>query len=196
MNKVLRRVPAWLIYMCAASWAAFVFWQAAEGHLGPEPIKALEHEYGTAALILLVTGLAVTPIRRILKVNLIRFRRAIGLSAFFLVMCHLLVWAVLDVQSLDKVWADIVKRPYITVGMVSLMLLVPLALTSNDRSVRWLGPKWRRLHLLTYPAVLGGAIHFVMLRKGIQIEPVLYLVVVCLLLASRLFPRTSRRKAA
>lgn len=196
LNQTLRRVSPSLLYICAAAYAAFAFWQGLSGQLGPEPIKALEHIYGEAALILLVAGLAVTPLRRFTGLTLIRFRRAIGLSAFAFVLCHLLVWAVLDVQALDRVWADIVKRPYITVGMAGLVLLIPLALTSNNRSVRRLGAGWRRLHRLTYPAVLLGAVHFVMLRKGIQVEPVLYLLGIVGLLALRAIPVTSRRKPA
>ena len=88
-----------------------------------EPVKALEHALGEAALYLLVAGLAVTPLRRLAGINLLKFRRAIGLACFFFVVLHLLTWAVLDVQRLDRVWADIVKRPYITVGMAAMMLV-------------------------------------------------------------------------
>lgn len=191
LNQLLRAVPPWLLYIGAVAWAAFLFWQGVTGRLGPDPVKALEHGYGEAALILLVAGLSVSPLRRAIGLNLIRFRRGIGLSAFFFLLCHLLVWAVLDIQALERVWADIVKRPYITVGMVSFMLLVPLALTSNNWSVRRLGPRWRSLHRLTYVAVFLGGVHFVMLRKGIQIEPVMYLMGIALLLGLRL---PSRRK--
>ena len=196
LNRALRTVPTWCIYICTALWAAFLFWQGATGQLGPEPIKALEHEYGQSALILLMAGLAVTPLRRITGLNLIRFRRALGLSAFALVLCHLAVWAVLDVQSLSHIWADIVKRPYITVGMLGLALLVPLAATSNNASVRRMGQGWRKLHKLTYPAVLLAGVHFLMLRKGLQLEPMLYLAGILLLLALRLPLHASRRNAA
>jgi len=191
LNQLLRAVPPWLLYIGAVAWAAFLFWQGVTGRLGSDPVKALEHGYGEAALILLVAGLSMSPLRRSIGLNLIRFRRAIGLSAFFFLLCHLLVWAVLDIQALERVWADIVKRPYITVGMASFMLLVPLALTSNNWSVRRLGPRWRSLHRLTYVAVFLGGVHFVMLRKGIQIEPVMYLMGIALLLGLRL---PSRRK--
>ena len=85
---------------------------------GVDPVKALEHRYGELALQLLIAGLAITPLRRFAGVNLIKFRRALGLVAFFFLLAHLLVWAILDVQTLGRVWADIVKRPYITIGMV------------------------------------------------------------------------------
>lgn len=194
VNQMLRAVPPWLIYIGSAGWAALLFWQGATGLMGPEPIKALEHAYGEAALILLVAGLAVTPLRRFLGLNLLRFRRALGLAAFFFVICHVLVWAILDVQSVTHVWADILKRPYITVGMAGLLLLLPLAGTSNNRSVRRLGPRWRRLHKLAYPAVFLAGAHFVMLRKGLQGEPMLYLLGICVLLVLRLPKWASRGK--
>ena len=132
-------------------------------------------------------GLCITPLRRFAGVNLLRFRRAVGLIAFFYVLLHLLVWLVLDVQIPAQIWADIVKRPYITVGMAGFALLIPLALTSNNLSVRRLGGlRWRQLHRLTYAAVLLGALHFVMLAKGFQIEPLAYLIAVLGLLALRL----------
>jgi sulfoxide reductase heme-binding subunit YedZ len=191
INTGLRRVPAWPVYILCVAWAVWVFNRGATGGLGVEPIEALEHEYGAMALKLLVAGLAITPLRRVVGINLIKFRRAIGVSTFFLVLAHLLVWAVLDVQSLDRVWADIVKRPYVTVGMAAFLMLLPLVLTSNDGAVRWLGPRWRQVHKLTYPAAVLAAVHFLWLAKGFQIEPVVWLAVICGLLALRLRP--SRR---
>ena len=95
----------------------------------------------------------------------------------------------LDVQDPARIWADIVKRPYITVGMAAFVLLIPLAATSNNLSVRKLGPTWRKLHKLVYPAAILGAVHFVMLAKGFQIEPLIYLAIIMVLLALRLIPR-------
>ena len=146
---------------------------------------------------LLIIGLGITPMRRHLGVNLLKFRRAFGLLAFFYVVLHLLVWAVLGVQSLDRVWADIVKRPYITIGMAAFVLMLPLVATSNNRAVRWLGSGWRRLHRLTYGVVLLAAVHFIWLRKGVQIEPLAYLAVIVILMALRLdFKRLLRGRHA
>ena len=181
-----RGPPVWLIYMVGLLPAPWFLYLGLTGGLGVEPIKALEHELGLFALQLLIAGLCVTPLRRFAGVNLIRFRRAIGVLAFTYVALHLLVWLVLDVQTPARIWADIVKRPYITIGMIGFLLMLPLALTSNNLSVRRLGPKWRQLHKLTYIAVLLGAVHFVMLSKGFQIEPLLYLVAIVMLLAMRL----------
>lgn len=197
ISGAIRHVPAWLIYLVGAAYAAWVFWQGATGALGPNPVEAVEHAYGEAALYLLMAGLAVTPLRRFSGLNLMKFRRAIGLACFFFVLAHLVVWAVLDVQALSGVWADIVKRPYITVGMAGFVLLLPLALTSNTISVRRLGPRWRQLHKLAYPAAVLGALHYVMLAKGWQIEPLIYLCIILALVALRLpFFTRPRRKAA
>lgn len=194
LNTALRRVPAWLLDIVLPLPAFWFLYLGLTGGLGAEPIKALEQELGEFALQLLIVGLAVTPLRRFAGLNLIRFRRAIGLMAFFYVALHLLTWLVLDVQILSQIWADIVKRPYITIGMAGFVLLVPLALTSNNWSVRRLGPRWRKLHKLTYLAVLLGGVHYLMLAKGLQLEPLLYLGVILGLLALRFEPGKLRRR--
>ena len=186
LNTRLRQVPAWLIYAGGLAYAGWLFWLGLTGGLGAEPIQALERAYGRAALYLLVAGLAVTPLRTWAGINLLKFRRAIGVTCFFFVLAHLMVWAVLDVQALSRVWADIVKRPYITVVMAGFALLLPLAITSNNWSVRKLGAAgWRKLHKLTYGAAVLGAVHYVMLVKGFQIRPLIFLAIVLGLLALR-----------
>ena len=188
INNTARKLPAWTLYIALPLPALWFLYLGLTGGLGAEPIKALEHELGEVALQLLIAGLAITPLRRHLGINLLKFRRAIGLMAFLYVFLHLLVWLVLDVQILGQIWADIVKRPYITVGMAAFVLMLPLALTSNNWSVRRLGPRWRKLHKLTYAVVLLGAVHFVMLVKGIQLEPLIYLALILGLLALRWRP--------
>ncbi|MFD1195443.1 protein-methionine-sulfoxide reductase heme-binding subunit MsrQ [Seohaeicola saemankumensis] len=186
VNTAVRRIPVWLVYCLGLLPAPWFLYLGLTGGLGVEPIKALEHELGLLALQIMVAGLCITPLRRYAGLNLLRFRRALGVLCFTYVALHLLVWLVLDVQSLARIWADIVKRPYITIGMSAFVLMIPLALTSNDLSVRKLGPLWRRLHKLTYVVVPLGAIHFVMLRKGFQLEPLVYLLAIAVLLALRL----------
>ena len=193
-NGALRRVPPWTLYILGALWAGWLFYLGLTGGLGPEPINALEREYGSVALQLMVAVLLVTPLRRYLGLNLIRFRRQIGLLAFYYVLAHFAVYAVLDVQSFDRVWADIVKRPFVTVGFAALVLLVPIAVTSNNASIRRLGAGvWKRLHWLTYPAAILGAAHYVWLVKGWPIEPFVYLGAVVVLLGIRLWWRASAR---
>lgn len=194
INAGLRRIPAWTIYIVGAVYAVWEFWRALN-QMGPylvEPINVLERTYGEAALIVLVVVLAVTPLRKWPGLNLMKFRRALGVTAFFLVLAHFLVFAVLDVQSLDRVWTEVVKRPYVTVGMLSFLMLIPLAVTSNNLSLRRIGgAAWRKLHKLTYPAVILAGLHYLWLVKGFQIEPILYLGAILGLLATRYvsFPR-------
>lgn len=186
VNGALRRLPVWPLYVTGAVPPIWWLWLGLTGGLGVEPIEALEHRLGELALQTVVAGLCVTPLRRHAGINLIRFRRALGILAFVYVLLHLLVWLVLDVQIPAQIWADIVKRPYITVGMVAFLLLLPLVATSNDASVRRLGPRWRRLHRLVYPAAMLGALHYVMLAKGFRIEPLLYLAAIMALLVLRM----------
>lgn len=187
INRGLARVPDWPIYVGGAVPPVWLYAQGVAGRLGVNPVEVIEHRLGLWALWLLLAGLAITPLRRLFNLNLIRFRRAIGVLAFAYVVVHLLTWAILDVQSVARVWADIVKRPYVTIGMSAFVLLVPLALTSWSGAIRRMGGRaWRRLHMLVYPAVVLGAVHFVMLRKGWQVEPLLYLLAVLVLLTLRL----------
>ena len=189
INGLARKLPVWAVYGIYLLPVPVLLYMGMTDGLGREPVKALEHELGEIAIQLLIIGLCISPLRRFAGVNLLKFRRAFGILAFVYVSLHLLVWAVLDVQALDRVWADIIKRPYITIGMASFVLMLPLILTSNNRAVRWLGAAWQRVHLLTYPVALLAAVHFIWVRKGFQIEPLLYLAVICGLLALRLVPR-------
>ena len=185
INGAVRRVPVWVLWIGGLVPALWFFYLGLTGGLGAEPIKALEHELGLVALQLVVAGLAITPLRRHLGINLLRFRRAVGLLAFTYVGLHLAVWLFLDVQDAARIGADILKRPFVTVGFAAFVLMIPLAVTSNDLALRRLGPRWRRLHRLVYPAAVLGALHFVWLAKGFQIEPLLYLATILVLLALR-----------
>lgn len=191
LNAWARKVPTWVIYVLGVVPFVLLVVQAVTGSLGIDPVKEMEHQLGKIALQFLVAGLCVTPLRRYLGVNLLKFRRAIGLLAFLYVSLHLLVWLVVDVQILSQVWADIIKRPYITVGMGAFALMIPLAITSTNGWIRRLGRRWRQLHKLVYGAALLGGLHYILLAKGLQLEPLLYTggVVVLLLLRFRLPPR-------
>ncbi|MBV1866559.1 MAG: protein-methionine-sulfoxide reductase heme-binding subunit MsrQ [Marinosulfonomonas sp.] len=193
INGVLRRIPPWLVYLVGIVPAVWFFYLGLTGGLGVEPIKPLEHELGRFSLKLLIVVLAVTPLHKVTGISLIRFRRALGLVAFFYVVVHLLVWLFLDVQIWSQIWKDILKRPYITIGMVGFVLMLPLAATSNNLSVRRMSAvAWKRLHWLTYPAIVLGAVHFVMVQKVWEAEPLIYLAVIFGLLASRLKLRHKR----
>jgi sulfoxide reductase heme-binding subunit YedZ len=176
VNGALRRLFTWPVYLAGLVPLAMLMWQATSGGLGVDPVKALERQLGLTALQLLLASLVITPLRRWTGVNLIRYRRAIGLLAFFYAGLHLLVWVTLDLQlRWAEIGADLVKRPYIIVGMLAFALLVPLAATSNAWSIRRLGAlAWQKLHRLAYLAVLLGALHYLMLVKVWSAEPLLY----------------------
>ncbi|MEO9648447.1 MAG: protein-methionine-sulfoxide reductase heme-binding subunit MsrQ [Roseobacter sp.] len=193
INRTVRAVPVWAVYLVFLLPIPWLLYSAQTGGLGREPIKALEHELGEIALQFLVVGLCVSPLRRYLRVNLLKFRRALGLLAFLYVSLHLLVWLVLDVGILSQIWADILKRPYITVGMAGFVFMVPLALTSNNWSVRRLGPKWQKMHKLVYGIALLGAVHFIMVKKVWEAEPLIYLTIIVGVLMLRLPKRLKSR---
>ncbi len=187
INSATRKIPAWPIYWIVAGWAGWQFYLAASGQGGgAEPINWLEREYGELGLKLLIIGLLITPQRNWTGVNLIKYRRAIGVTTFFLILAHFLVWAVLDVQTFERVWTETVKRKYVTVGMLAFVLMIPLAVTSNNLSIRKIGPVvWRKLHKLTYPIAVLAGVHYLWLVKGFQIEPIIYMGVILGLLAFR-----------
>lgn len=188
LNGWLRKVPVWAVYLAGALPPLWLFWQAVADALGPDPVKALERQMGEWGLMLMVATLAVTPVRRLTGVSFLKFRRALGVLTFFYILGHLTVWLVLDMGLLwGQILADIVKRPFVTVGMAAFAMMLPLAISSNNWSVRQLGAaRWQRLHRLSYPAALAGAVHYVWLVKGWPPEPFVYLAVILGLLALRL----------
>lgn len=186
VNKGARWLPTWPVYLLGMLPFAWLFAQALSGDLGPDPAKTLERELGEFALQLLVAGLCVTPLRWV-GVNLVKFRRAIGLLAFAYVALHLTTWVVLDLGlRWGEIWNALVKRPYIIIGMAAFVLMVPLAVTSANWAIRRLGPlRWKRLHMLTYAVGVLGALHFVMLQKTWAAEALIYLALILGLLVAR-----------
>ncbi len=198
INQTLRRVPAWPVYLLGALPLALIVLQVISGDLGADPVKTLERALGEWGLKFIIAGLCITPLRWITGVSLIKYRRAIGLLAFFYVALHLITWVTLDLQfRWAEIGADLIKRPYIIVGMIGFVALLPLAVTSNNLSIRKMGPLgWQRLHRLTYVAALAGGIHYVMLVKAWPAEPLLYLAAVIVLLAVRAWRSWRKRQAA
>lgn len=165
--------------------------------LGANPIEELLHDLGRWGLKFLLLTLAVTPLRRWTGWNwLIGFRRMLGLFAFFYIVLHFLVYAILD-QSLDMaiIFEDVVKRPYITLGMAGLLMLVPLALTSTRGMMRRLGKRWQKLHRLVYVIAIVAVWHFYWQVKLDTLDASFYAFILVVLLGIRVyFARNSRQR--
>jgi sulfoxide reductase heme-binding subunit YedZ len=161
---------------------------ALNDRLGADPVAALTHQTGEWALRLLLLSLAMTPLRMLLKQAWpIRFRRLIGLYAFFYASLHFAVYLLLDLGSgyWSQIGADILKRPFITVGFSAWLLLLPLALTSNRWMMRLLKKNWQRLHRLVYAIAILAVVHFWWLVKSDIREPLLYAAILTLFLGWR-----------
>ena len=157
-------------------------------NLGANPVEELLHQLGRWGLKFLLITLAITPLRRWTAWNwLIRFRRMLGLFAFFYVVLHFITYAVLDQGlELSLIVEDIVKRPYITLGMTGLLLLVPLAVTSTRGMMRRLGKRWVLLHRLVYLVAILGVWHFYWQVKLDTLDALVYTLILAVLLATRL----------
>ncbi|MBM3116476.1 sulfoxide reductase heme-binding subunit YedZ [Jeongeupia naejangsanensis] len=161
------------------------------------PVEFITHSTGTWALVGLLVTLAVSPLRQFTGRNeLLKFRRMLGLFAFFYACLHFTTWFALDhFFDFGAMWHDVYKRPFITVGFSAFVLLIPLAVTSNDRMVRKLKRNWGRLHKLVYPIAILVVVHYWWLVKRDITEPAIYGAVLALLLLWRL-DRWQKRRAA
>ncbi len=192
----------WALYAIGFVPAVWYFYLGATGQLPGNSVKVFEHLLGIWALRFLLASLTITPLRDLVGVNLLRYRRALGLLAFYYVVMHFSTYLLLD-QNLNfaEIGTDIAKRPFIMIGMACLVLLIPLAATSNRFSIRRLGTRWNRLHKLSYLIVLGGATHYAMAVKVVTAEPFLYLLLAALLVGYRplrplILTRRKRRRVA
>ena len=182
----------WLLALSPLAWLALT---AQQQGLGPNPAEYLNRFLGDWALRMLFVALAITPVRKLTGwTDVARFRRLIGLFAFFYVALHVTSYVVLD-QFLDwaAIWADIVKRTYITLGMVAFVILAAMAATSTTGMMKRMGGRnWRRLHKSVYAAGILACVHFFMMRKGLQLEPMIYGAILAMLLGARLLPNRKR----
>lgn len=168
--------------------ALLLTWDAYQQKLGANPIEFATRATGALTLVFLFITLAVTPLRKLTGANwLVRFRRLVGLYAFFYGFLHLLTYVWFDkFFSAREIGEDVWARPFITVGMLSFLLLVPLAVTSTNGMIKRLGGKrWAKLHKLTYVAAIGGVIHYYMGVKADTTIPILFAVVLAVLLGYR-----------
>jgi len=208
VNAALRPIPTWAVYIVGALPGLYIIlgvvlafsgtYDLFGSSLGIDPVKTIEHWLGELALQFFIATMTISILRDRLRLKLIKFRRPLGLLTFFYVVLHLAVWIGLDLQwRWGEIWADILKRPYITIGMVGFALMIPLAVTSHNKAIRKMGPvAWQTLHKLAYPALLLGGIHYVMVNKVWETESLIYLAVVIALLSlrwRRLLPARLRR---
>lgn len=184
----------WALYALGLAPAVWGFYLGATGQIIGNPVKIFEHLLGEWALRFLILTLAISPIRDLFGINWVRYRRALGLLAFWYVAMHFLAYMVLDKQlALNIIVEDVIKRWFITIGMAGLVMLIPLALTSNSLSIRKLGPKWVKLHRLVYPIAAAGALHYCLSVKVIGPEELIYAGLVTLLIGWRLVRKSYLR---
>lgn len=170
---------------------AWLVWDTLHGQLGTDPVAQLEHRSGDWALRILLATLAVTPLRLLTRWHwLTRYRRMLGLFAFFYASIHLTIYLAVDLGGFwSQIFAEIARKPYITVGFAAWLLMIPLALTSTKGMMRRLGRNWLRLHRLVYVIGVCGVLHFMWLVKSgntIAVrEPLVYLAILTVLLALR-----------
>ncbi len=190
---LLLKLSTWTLALSPLSW---LVWLTFTRQLGVDGVDTLLHKLGDFALIILLTALAITPLRRLTGWNvLIRIRRLVGLFGFFYLTLHFLTYLVLD-QTLDWefILEDLTKRPYAVVGFAAWLLLIPLAVTSTRGWVRRLGKRWQKLHKLAYVAVALGLLHFYWQVKADTLWPLVAATVYVVLLALRVRPRTASNR--
>ncbi|HET8965164.1 MAG TPA: protein-methionine-sulfoxide reductase heme-binding subunit MsrQ [Candidatus Acidoferrum sp.] len=176
----------------------FIVWRTVRGDLTANPVEFYQHETGDWTLRFLVFTLCITPFRKIFELpELIRFRRMLGLFAFFYVCLHFLTYLGPDQSfAFSGMLKDVAKRPFITVGFAAFVLLIPLALTSTAGWIRRLGGKrWQMLHRAVYASAVLGVIHYYWLVKSDIRKPVFYGALVAVLLAWRLWSWMSKKRA-
>ena len=202
-GRIALKVAVWAV--CLAP-ALVLGYRAAFGSLGANPISFVTNWLGDWTLRILLASLTVTPLRIVLGMSWpLALRRLLGLFAFFYASMHFCVWLVLD-HFFDwrEMGADILKRPYITIGMTALALMLPLAATSTTRAIKWLGGRnWQRLHRLVYAIGVCGVLHYLWLAKKANPDPYYYAAGLVLVLAirggdwaRRQFARRRRERAA
>ncbi len=183
-----------LVFILALLPLARLVYGAFTDNLGVNPVEFMTRNTGDWALYFLLITLAISPLRKITQWTwLIKFRRMMGLYVFFYACLHFLTYIWFDqFFNLGEIVKDIIKRPFITIGFISLLLLTPLAITSNQAMIRRLKKNWQKLHRLVYPISLLVMLHYFMMIKADYKEALMYLLVLLVLLAFRL-PFLSRK---
>jgi sulfoxide reductase heme-binding subunit YedZ len=175
---------------------ALLGWDWWRGQLGANPLDFVTRTTGTLTLFFLLLTLAITPLRKLTGVQwLVRFRRMVGLYAFFYGALHLLTYVWFDKAFGPRaVIEDVARRPFIAVGMLGFFLMVPLAVTSTDRMIKWLGGRrWQQLHRLTYISATAGVVHYFLLVKADTSKPLVFAAALALLLGYRIYQSYRKR---
>ena len=179
--------------------AALLVFNILTGNISADPIDDLTHVTGEWGLRLLILTLAITPLRNLTGINqLILLRRMLGVYAFFYVLLHFLTWFVIDNYfDFQRIIEDIIERYYILLGFLAFVLMIPLAATSTNKMVRWLGSKrWIKLHKLVYPLSILGVVHFYLQVKADITEPVIYGTILAILLIYRIWKNKQKKSTA
>lgn len=175
------------LHIVCCYWLVSAYWLALNDAIGGDPVESLLHFYGLGALRLLLLSLLVTPLVRYLRQSRLMFlRRPLGLYSAAYATAHIAVYVVYELQfDWSQIFAELIERPYITVGFVAWLILVVLAVTSLPRLVRILGKRWKQLHNTVYLCALLGCVHFIWSVKADIVEPGLYLFMLAVLLFLR-----------
>ena len=177
---------------------ALLGWDVYHRRVGANPVEFVTRTTGILTLIFLLVSLAVTPVRKITGFNWLgKFRRMLGLYAFFYGFLHFITYVWFDKAfDLAAVPADVARRPFVAVGMLAFFLMVPLAVTSTDRMIKRLGGKsWARLHKAAYVAAIGGVLHYYLLVKADATKPLLFALALAVLLGYRFVASYQKKKA-
>jgi len=187
-NKILIFINS-LVPLALLAWDAY--WQK----LGANPIEFFLRTTGVLTLVFLFISLAITPLRNYFGWNqLVKFRRMIGLYAFFYGFLHLITYSLFDKSlSISAIADDIWQRPFIAVGMASFFLMIPLAVTSTNQMIKRLGGKnWQKLHRANYLIAIGGVVHFYMIQKSDITYPLIFALILAILLGYRIYNRNNK----
>ena len=184
----VRRLRSWHIYVSLLVPLLFLTYDLLSGRLGVDPMRAIEKSLGVTAIYILILTLCITPFSALTVINFIRFRRAFGLMSFFYIILHLSTWLLLDMQlRWVEIAESLTRKPFIVFGMMGFLLLIPLAATSNNYSMKRLGKYWQKLHKLIYVAIILGGIHYLMMEKTLQNDAIITFIIIIALISLRFF---------
>ena len=184
----VRRLRSWHIYVSLLVPLLFLAYDLLSGQLGVDPMRSIEKSLGVTAIYILILTLCITPFSLLTGINFIRFRRAFGLMSFFYIVLHFSTWLLLDMQlRWVEIAESLTRKPFIVFGMMGFLLLIPLAATSNNYSMKRLGKYWPKLHKLIYVAIILGGIHYLMMEKTLQNDAIITFIIIIALISLRFF---------